>query len=185
MKRGATLLLLALALPSAARAEASGKKRRPLPYEYGTVVIKNHSEAAGLAPVVFEHWLHRAKYTCRLCHVDIGFAMKAGATDIKAADNMRGFYCGACHRKSATGVKAVFEACAQATPHEQRPALLARRLGARRGGQGERKQQKYGQSLHRISGEPRGQRPSYHRPLNGRGRVRPLDAGQGLSCGGG
>ena len=36
------------------------------------------SEKAGLAPVVFEHWLHRAKYTCRLCHVDVGFAMKAG-----------------------------------------------------------------------------------------------------------
>src|SRR6266568_5143377 len=124
MKRLAILLLLALALPSAARAEASGKKRRPLPYEYGTVVIKNHSEAAGLAPVVFEHWLHRAKYTCRLCHVDIGFAMKAGATDIKAADNMRGFYCGACHRKPPTGGRAVFEACAQPSPHEQRPACL-------------------------------------------------------------
>jgi c(7)-type cytochrome triheme protein len=124
MKRLATLLLLALTLPSSAHAEASGKKRRPLPYEYGTVVIRNHSEAAGLAPVVFEHWLHRAKFTCRLCHVDIGFAMRAGATDIKAADNMRGFYCGACHRTAPTGGKAVFEACTQASPREQRPACL-------------------------------------------------------------
>jgi len=33
--------------------------------------------------VVFDHWLHRAKFTCRLCHVDIGFAMKAEATDIR------------------------------------------------------------------------------------------------------
>ena len=50
--------------------------------------------------------------------------MKAGATDIKAGDNMRGFYCGACHRKPPTGGRAVFEACAQPSPHEQWPACL-------------------------------------------------------------
>ncbi len=123
MKRGHALLLLALVLPSAALAEPSGKKRRPLPYEYGTVVIDNHSQAAGLAPVVFEHWLHRARFTCRLCHVDVGFAMKAGATDIKAADNIAGFYCGACHNKSLSGGKTVFEACGKVGA-QHRPACL-------------------------------------------------------------
>jgi c(7)-type cytochrome triheme protein len=47
--------------------------------------------------VVFNHWLHRARFTCRLCHVDIGFAMEAGGTRIKAETNEKGFYCGSCH----------------------------------------------------------------------------------------
>src|SRR5512139_3003789 len=69
----------------------------PAPAEYGSVVISNYSQKAGLAPVVFDHWVHRTQYTCRLCHVDIGFAMKANLTEIRAADNMKGVYCGVCH----------------------------------------------------------------------------------------
>ena len=63
--------------------------------------------------MVFDHWLHRAKFTCRLCHVDIGFAMVAEATDIKAADNMNGYYCGSCHDdKRVIDNKKIFAACA-------------------------------------------------------------------------
>jgi len=88
------------------------KKKRPLPYEYGRVVIDNYSAQANLAPVVFEHWIHRAMFTCRVCHVDIGFAMKAGSTGIRAVDNERGFYCGTCHNgKKVVDGKTVFEAC--------------------------------------------------------------------------
>ncbi|MDA8171882.1 MAG: hypothetical protein M0Z48_08670 [Nitrospiraceae bacterium] len=84
----------------------------PAPDELGRVVIGNYSKAAGLPPVVFDHWLHRAMYTCRLCHVDLGFAMQAGGTGIRAADNMRGFYCGACHDGKRTyGGKTIFAAC--------------------------------------------------------------------------
>ena len=90
-------IVLVLIFAGMVSAQGGVKKKRPLPYEFGRVVINNSSEKAGLAPVVFDHWLHRAKFTCRLCHVDIGFAMKAGATGIKAADNMSGYYCGACH----------------------------------------------------------------------------------------
>jgi len=67
------------------------------PDRYGRVVINNYSSRSGIVPVVFDHWLHRAKFTCRLCHVDIGFAMEAGATKISAATNMKGFHCGSCH----------------------------------------------------------------------------------------
>lgn len=97
-------------------AQGGVKKKRPMPYEFGRVVINNSSEKAGLAPVVFDHWLHRAKFTCRLCHVDIGFAMKAGATGIKAADNMSGYYCGSCHngKKTSDNIQ-IFEACARNT----------------------------------------------------------------------
>jgi c(7)-type cytochrome triheme protein len=98
------------------------KKKRPRPNDYGNVLIDNYSSIANtadpsiasvaapavantaapsvanvIAPVVFRHWLHRAKYTCRLCHVDIGFAMVGGETDITCDDVVNGMYCGACH----------------------------------------------------------------------------------------
>ncbi len=93
------LLIIALVLIfSTVEAETFGvKKRRPKPHEYGNVVINNYSEQEKIAPVVFKHWLHRAKYTCRLCHVDIGFAMQAGETRITEEDNRNGLYCGSCH----------------------------------------------------------------------------------------
>lgn len=97
MKKLLFITVLMVAVMGIAFAETGVKKRRPLPYEYGEVVINNYSEASHLSPVVFDHWLHRAKFTCRLCHVDVGFAMKAGDTDIRAADNMNGYYCGSCH----------------------------------------------------------------------------------------
>jgi len=92
----------------------------PIPHEYGKVIIRNFSEQAGLAPVRFDHWLHRALYTCRLCHVDIGFAMEANATKIKADTNMKGFYCGSCHNGARFhGSKKIFAACSvSATPGE-------------------------------------------------------------------
>ncbi len=66
----------------------------------------NSSEKAGLSPVVFDYWLHRAKFTCRVCHVDIGFAMEASATKIKAETNIKGFHCGSCHNgKESMGQK--------------------------------------------------------------------------------
>jgi len=80
--------------------------------EYGRVVINNHSQQAGLSPVVFDHWLHRSLYTCRLCHVDIGFAMEAGESSITAESNEQGFHCGACHNgKYKYGDKVVFASC--------------------------------------------------------------------------
>ena len=89
------------------------KKKRPKPYEYGMVTINNYTLRSGFESVTFDHWIHRSKFTCRLCHVDIGFAMKVGATQIKAADNMRGYFCGTCHNgKMVYGNKNIFAACA-------------------------------------------------------------------------
>ncbi|MBI4687618.1 MAG: hypothetical protein HY756_07530 [Nitrospirae bacterium] len=83
---------------TAAFAQTKGvKKKSPPRHEYGNVVINNSSTKNKIAPVVYNHWLHRAKYTCRLCHVDIGFEMKAGGTGITEKDNKNGLYCGACH----------------------------------------------------------------------------------------
>lgn len=73
------------------------KVKRPKPHDFGNIIIDNYSSQAGQSPVVFKHWFHRAKFSCRLCHVDLGFAMKAGDTDITDQDIERGLYCGACH----------------------------------------------------------------------------------------
>jgi len=110
---GALCALAVLAgIAADARGEGgAGKRRRPLPPEYGRVLLGEAGQGR-MAPVAFDHWLHRARYTCRLCHVDIGFAMKAGATGIKPADNEAGYFCGACHDgKRTVDGRRIFEAC--------------------------------------------------------------------------
>jgi len=79
--------------------------------------LDKYSAKAGLGPVTFDHWLHRSKFTCRVCHVDIGFAMQANASGIRAAGNQQGYYCGACHNgKRAFDGKVVFPACSNTAP---------------------------------------------------------------------
>nr|MBF0221834.1 hypothetical protein [Desulfobulbaceae bacterium] len=65
-------------------------------HEYGEVVLDKMVKNKGQMPVVFRHWNHRAKHSCRLCHVDIEFEM-AGETEIMEEDNKDGRYCGTCH----------------------------------------------------------------------------------------
>jgi c(7)-type cytochrome triheme protein len=110
------VILLILLLASFDEADA---RRIVAPHNYGRVIIANYSERAGLAPVVFNHWVHRAQYTCRLCHVDIGFAMEKGATKITAATNKQGLYCGACHNGKRTYQdKTIFASCSDVTPRK-------------------------------------------------------------------
>jgi c(7)-type cytochrome triheme protein len=97
-RTGMTAVLLLLIGTSMALAQSFGvKKPVAKPQEFGNVVMNNFSQANKTAPVVFRHWSHRSRYTCRLCHVDLGFAMKAGETAVKEDDNTKGLYCGACH----------------------------------------------------------------------------------------
>lgn len=65
--------------------------------EYGDVVMNRRSEAGGVAGVVFPHWFHRIRFRCKVCHGDLGFAMKAGGNDITMLNIIDGEYCGACH----------------------------------------------------------------------------------------
>ncbi|MFA5353436.1 MAG: c(7)-type cytochrome triheme domain-containing protein [Thermodesulfovibrionales bacterium] len=112
MKKLFLAVAILLLVVSITLAQTGMKKKRPLPDEYGRSVISNYSAKAGLSPVVFEHWLHRSMFSCRLCHVDIGFALENNATGIKASDNAKGYYCGACHNGTMVygGVK-VFASC--------------------------------------------------------------------------
>jgi len=96
------------------------KKRKLPPYEYGSVVISNFSQPAGIPPVVFDHWVHRQYYTCRVCHVDVGFGMTANSTKIRSTDNMKGFFCGTCHNgRSEYNKKRIFASCAKEYSREE------------------------------------------------------------------
>jgi c(7)-type cytochrome triheme protein len=108
--------IIALTLTvSASAADYSHYLRHIPPAEnFGQVVLDNYSQKAGVLPVTFDHWLHRAKFTCRVCHIDIGFAMEAEVTEISAADNMSGYYCGACHDgKRVFEGRNIFGSCAE------------------------------------------------------------------------
>ena len=101
-KRGPTLLVLAgafLFLLGSAVAQFYLPPPPPAqPSNYGKVILDSRASKPGSpGAVVFDHWLHRSKFTCRLCHVDIGFAMEAKATGVTPESNRQGFHCGACH----------------------------------------------------------------------------------------
>ncbi|MFZ5996393.1 MAG: c(7)-type cytochrome triheme domain-containing protein [Nitrospirota bacterium] len=75
------------------------------PEQYGDVYMDRSSPGKGMAPVIFSHWSHRGRYTCKVCHTELEFAMQANMTGI-ICDSVyvRGKYCGACHNgKTAFG----------------------------------------------------------------------------------
>ena len=65
--------------------------------EYGDVVLNRRAEKGGVRPVVFPHWFHRIRFRCKVCHHELGFEMRAGATDVRMADIADGRFCGTCH----------------------------------------------------------------------------------------
>ena len=89
-------LLLTLLLAAEAHANFN---LPPLPprEEYGDVIINRTSTANGQESVIFSHWLHRRKFTCRVCHGELDFQMKVNATEISERANRQGKFCGACH----------------------------------------------------------------------------------------
>ena len=72
------------------------------PGKYGNIMINNKTgEGKAMPEVEFPHWLHRSKYTCKVCHTEIGFKMKAGANDFVMANIFAGKDCGTCHNGKA------------------------------------------------------------------------------------
>lgn len=67
------------------------------PERYGNVVLRKKSKKAGMPPVVFPHWAHRARYTCRVCHFELQFSTRRDDTGITRSAYLAGRYCGACH----------------------------------------------------------------------------------------
>ncbi len=96
-----TLLKNSNAASDDAAEYADGAIKGTAPYSYGDVImlrnLKKSPLVAVFKPVVFSHYWHRLTYTCKICHTDIGFKMKAGADDITMADIMKEKWCGTCH----------------------------------------------------------------------------------------
>jgi len=89
------LILLTITMPQEANAS---RDMQPLPPdEYGNTLINRTSEKNGVKPATFSHWLHRGKYTCRVCHFELEFNMQHNTTEITENANRAGKFCGACH----------------------------------------------------------------------------------------
>jgi c(7)-type cytochrome triheme protein len=108
----ATALLLLLAGPGEGGAAKTSPSYATVELQ-GRVVMDLSSTRAGLPAVTFDHGNHRALYTCRVCHVDLAFAMKIGETQVSATTNEAGTHCGACHDgKRLHEGRPIFRACA-------------------------------------------------------------------------
>ncbi|RME69399.1 MAG: hypothetical protein D6778_00545 [Nitrospirae bacterium] len=95
-----TILLIGLLAGLTGLALAQGDwqlPEEPPPEQYGNVLINRLSELKMVKPVLFSHWSHRTKYTCRVCHFELEFEMKANATEITEDACRNGQFCGACH----------------------------------------------------------------------------------------
>lgn len=105
MRRRAPRILVALALAAAARAAPGPQPQQPwfkLPPHpearlFGNLLINRTTASGGVKPAVFSHWSHRLRYTCRVCHLELDFAMKRNGTEITEVANRKGLFCGACH----------------------------------------------------------------------------------------
>jgi c(7)-type cytochrome triheme protein len=96
IRGGAFLFGLLLALPAVAD-EFFNLPSLPPPEGFGTLLIDRSAAKSGMKPVVFPHWQHRMKFTCRVCHGELEFAMEANTTPITELGNRKGRFCGACH----------------------------------------------------------------------------------------
>lgn len=70
----------------------------PAPENYGDILISRPPQGSKVAPVIFSHWVHRVKYTCRVCHYELEFSMKSNDSPITCnKGQINGKYCVACH----------------------------------------------------------------------------------------
>jgi c(7)-type cytochrome triheme protein len=112
------------------------------PFEtYGNTALRPPPKKGSMDPVYFPHWSHRARYDCRVCHLELKFSIYKGETRISRRKNLAGKYCGACHDgKTAFAVKdnALCSRCHQPDKNafNQAFAAFTRRLPAAEFGNG-------------------------------------------------
>jgi c(7)-type cytochrome triheme protein len=117
----------------------------PAAAEFGDVVINNHSDKAGMRPVVFPHWFHRIRFRCKVCHADLGFKFQAGGNDINMLKIIDGEFCGACHDGELAWSVENCDLCHSAKPktptqvHESTLQKLLSPVSAAGAGAGKRK----------------------------------------------
>ena len=149
------------------------------PQDYGRVIISNFSSRAGLQPVRFDHWLHRSLYTCRLCHVDVGFAMEANGTKITADANSKGLYCGACHDGARTHkLKKIFPSCSKGEVKSEDAKRCTRCHSVGKGG--EKREYDYATFAARLPKQSFGELIDWEKAENEK-LIRPVDFLEGVS----
>ena len=170
-------LRLAAAVAFLAAAGEGGAWTTDPPPDYGRVVLANFTSKAGMAPAQFDHWRHRARYTCRVCHVDLGFAMSAGATRVSATTNQSSFHCGSCHNGTArSGGRVIFAACGPRTTPEDE--TRCRRCHSRGDAAQRRKDfEEFAAELPRMGAA----RDVDWEKAEARGSIRPADQVEGVS----
>lgn len=79
---------------------------RAKPELIGTITLRRQADSAkgvnlggGLPAASFPHWVHRIRYQCKVCHLDI-FEPRAGANTITMTQIGEGKACGRCHNGS-------------------------------------------------------------------------------------
>lgn len=93
-----SIVVCAVLVITAAVGYSLGIRKKRIPHhKYGDVVINARSEKNNMAPVVFSHWLHRSRYTCRVCHEELKFSLKTNGSGITDSAINEGRFCGACH----------------------------------------------------------------------------------------
>ncbi len=178
MRRIVAAVLAVLVVPAFAFAQSGVKKRRPLPYEYGRVRIGSATTEQVFPDVVFDHWVHRAQFTCRVCHVDIGLAMKVNGTGIRVDDIISGYYCGTCHNgKMMHGDRAVFAACAAKYTDEERETRCRRCHGPLEGGN---RQHDFAKLVAELPKERFGNGVDWEQ-AEATGKIKPVDFVEGAS----
>ncbi len=95
--KGAVLFLLVVLFGAGSYMTYWDFPKLPPPSQYGNVLMNRTSVKNGQLPVVFSHWFHRTKYTCRVCHFELGFIMEANQTGVTEKQNREGDWCGTCH----------------------------------------------------------------------------------------
>lgn len=65
----------------------------------GDLVFERKGEVEGseaFPPSIFQHWVHRVRYRCYVCH-PAPFEMELGANAVTMDAIRNGQFCGACH----------------------------------------------------------------------------------------
>lgn len=76
-------------------------------------------DASSLDAAIFPHWVHRIRYQCSVCHLEI-FEPRAGANAITMSDIRAGRACGRCH-DGRTAFAVSFDSCHRCHSSEAEP----------------------------------------------------------------
>ena len=97
MKAAAAFIVLLAASAIGAQPLPFHLPKQQPPVLYGSLLIRRATRNGSAKSVAFSHWSHRVRYTCRVCHLELDFAMQTNSTEITEDAIRRGAYCGACH----------------------------------------------------------------------------------------